>query len=243
MKIVAIYSGKGGVGKTATAVNLSSVCSEKEARVLLCDMDPQGAASYYFRVKAKKKFSSRKLLTGKFDKYIKGTEFPDLDVLPAHYSFRNLDLALAGISSRNRRKALLNVFAPLTSSYDYLFLDCPPNLTLLAENIIAAADIVVSPVIPTTLSLRSLKQLLKMVGKCKVDRKKIRPFFSMVEKRKLMHSSFVDKYKNHSIFLRTQIPFMAEIEKMGLYRRPVGIDSRLSKARRLYRELWAEISI
>lgn len=241
MKIVAIYSGKGGVGKTATAVNLSYACSRTGAKVLLSDMDAQSAASYYFRVKSKKKFNSQKLLAGKFKKFIRGTEFTSIDVLPAHHSFRNLDLALADIKKENQRKAILNVFSPLASEYDYLFLDCPPNLTLLAENIIAAADVVIVPVIPTTLSLRALKQLLKMVGRRKSEVKKIRVFFSMVERRKIMHGLYIEKFRKHPIFLETQIPFMAEIEKMGFSRNPVGADGGLSHAGRLYRELWNEI--
>jgi len=68
MIILAIYRGKGGMGKTATAVNLSSVIAQSGARVLLCDMDSQGAASYYFRIQPKKKYNSSKLLEGKFDK-------------------------------------------------------------------------------------------------------------------------------------------------------------------------------
>ena len=113
MKILAIYSGKGGVGKTATAVNLSSIIAQSGKRVLLCDMDSQGAASYYFRILPKKKYNSRKLLEGKFDKYIKKTEFANLDLLPAHFSFRNLDLALSRLSEEGRPNALLGVFSHL----------------------------------------------------------------------------------------------------------------------------------
>jgi len=220
---------------------LSYACFRTGKKILLCDMDAQGAASYYFHVKPKKRFNSQKLLSGKFNKYIRETEFTDLDVLPAHYSFRNLDLALAGIATKDRQKAILDIFSPLAVEYDYLFLDCPPNLTLLAESIVVAADIVIVPVIPTTLSLRALKQLLKMVGGRKSELKKIRGFFSMVEKRKIMHSMFIEKFRKHPIFLNTQIPFMAEIEKMGLSRNPVGVGGTVSRAAGLYKELWTEI--
>jgi chromosome partitioning protein len=241
MKILAIYSGKGGVGKTAAAVNLSFTAAGSGARVLLCDMDSQGAASYYFKVHPKKKFNSRKLLDGKFDKYIKATDFENLDLLPAHFSFRNLDLALSRMPADDRSNALLNVFAPLHKEYDYLVLDCPPTMTILGENIIEAADLVITPIIPTSLSLLALQRLLKLFKKKKVNRKKLVPFFSMVEKRKTMHTTFLSEYKDHPMFLTTRVPFMAEIEKMGLYRRPVGGDGKASPAAEIYQVLWNEI--
>ncbi|MGB3211555.1 MAG: AAA family ATPase [Desulforhopalus sp.] len=241
MKILAIYSGKGGVGKTATAVNLSSVIAQSGAKVLLCDMDSQGAASYYFKIQPKKKYNSRKLLEGHFDKYIKKTEFPNLDLLPAHFSFRNLDLALSKIEEEGQTKALLGVFQPLQAAYDYLILDCPPTMTILGENIIEAADAVITPVIPTSLSLLALQRLLKLFKKKKVRRKKIVAFFSMVEKRKTMHSLFLNEYGSHPLFLATRIPFMAEIEKMGLSRNPVGVEGKASPAAEQYKRLWQEI--
>lgn len=241
MKILAVFSGKGGVGKTAAAVNLSSVIAQSGQRVLLCDMDSQGAASYYFRVLAKKSYSGKKLLEGKFDKYIRKTDLTALDLLPAHFSFRNLDLALGKMNAKSRVNALLGVFQPLEMTYDYLVLDCPPTLTILGENIIEAADVIITPVIPTTLSILALQRLLKLFQKKKVDQKKIAAFFSMVEKRKTMHSLFLDEYGNHPLFLTTRIPFMAEIEKMGLYRRPVGCDGKNSPAADQYKRLWLEI--
>jgi len=241
MKILAIYSGKGGVGKTATAVNISAIIAETGAKVLLCDMDSQGAASYYFKILPKKKFNSDKLLEGKFDKFIRKTEFARLDLLPAHFSFRNLDLALSRISEDGRTNALLGVFAPLQSTYDYLVLDCPPTLTILGENIIDAADMVLTPVIPTSLSILALQRLLKLFKKKKVSTKKIGAFFSMVEKRKTMHNLFLEEYGSHPFFLATRIPFMAEIEKMGLVRNPVGSDGKASPAATQYKRLWQEI--
>jgi len=241
MKILAIYSGKGGVGKTATAVNLSSVIEQTGKKVLLCDMDSQGAASYYFRSRAKKKYNSSKLLEGKFDKYINKTEYTNLDLLPAHFSFRNLDLALGKIKENGRANALLGVFQPLQTTYDYLILDCPPTLTILGENIIEAADLLITPVIPTSLSLLALQRLLKLFKKKKVSKKKIVAFFSMVEKRKSMHSLFLQEYGEHPLFLASRIPFMAEVEKMGIHRDPVGVDGKLSPAREQYVRLWHEI--
>ena len=241
MKILAIYSGKGGVGKTATAVNLSFTAARSGAKVLLCDMDSQGAASYYYRIKPKKKFNRSRLLNGEFYDFIRGTDFPLLDLLPAHFSFRNLDIAINDERKEEKRQVLASLLVPLADQYDYVILDCPPNVTVLSENIITAADCVVVPVVPTTLSLLALEQLLKLCKKVGCKKKKILAFFSMVERRKLMHTSIMKKYRSYPIFMQSYVPFMAEIEKMGMYRRPVGSSPRKSVASQAYELLWQEI--
>lgn len=241
MKILAIYSSKGGVGKTATAVNLAYTAALSGQRVLLCDMDSQGAASFYFRIKPKKKFNSHKLLKGDFGKYIRESDYAGLDLLPAHFSFRNLDLALNELGEKDRRRALSRLLAPLADDYDALVLDCPPNLTLLSENIIIAADMIVTPVVPTTLSLIALEQLLRLCKKVETDHRKIRAFFSMVESRKTMHRTVMEKYQKYAIFQKTSIPFLAEVEKMGVYRQPVGAVYPASPAAKNYLQLWTEI--
>ncbi|MGA7278256.1 MAG: AAA family ATPase [Desulfocapsaceae bacterium] len=241
MKVIAVYSSKGGVGKTATSVNLAYTASKSGYRVLLCDMDFQGAASFYYRIKPKKKFNRSRLLTGDFYQFIRGTDFDGLDLLPAHFSFRNLDIAIHEGSKQENRLVLSRLLSPLATDYDYVFLDCPPNVTVLSENIITAADCVVVPVVPTTLSLLALEQLLKLLKKVSSKKKKVLGFFSMVERRKVMHASIMKKYQNYPIFMKNYIPFMAEIEKMGLYRRPVGAAPRKSIAALSYEKLWQEI--
>lgn len=241
MKTFAVYSSKGGVGKTAAAVNLAYSAVQCGHRVLLCDLDAQGAASYYFRIRPHKDFNGKKLLKGSLATFIRASDYDRLDLLPAHFSFRNLDLALAKLDQGKRRHALRKLLKSMGQEYDVLVLDCPPNMTLLSENIILAADSVVTPVIPTTLSLIALKQLLKVFRKVGAAESRIDAFFSMVEPRKVMHREMIAAYETYPIFRQVQIPYLAEIEKMGLHRQPVGAFSPGSVAARQYHSLWLEI--
>ena len=107
MKVLASYNIKGGVGKTATAVNLAHLAAAEGARVLVWDLDPQGATSFYFRVKPKVKGGSRGLVRGKraLDDAVKGTDFDHLDLVPADFSYRNMDLELDATKKPTRRLA------------------------------------------------------------------------------------------------------------------------------------------
>ncbi len=241
MKIIALYSSKGGVGKTAAAVNLAFVAARNQSRVLLCDLDSQGAASYYYRIKPKKSFHRSRLLAGRFANHIRATDFAGLDLLPAHFSFRNLDVALSGEKAGKKRLILRELLVPLAADYDFVFIDSPPNLTVLSENIVVAADCIVTPVVPTTLSLLALEQLLKLLKKIDCSKHKVLAFFSMVERRKSMHAQVMEKYGSFSLFMQAQIPFMAEIEKMGLHRQPSGATNPQSPATQAYEQLWLEI--
>lgn len=242
MSILAVYNIKGGVGKTATSVNLAYLSAQQGVKTLLCDLDPQGSASFYFRIRSPKKFNTKKLLKGgeHIEKNIRGTDYPQLDLLPADFSYRNIDIALDELKKSTTR--LNSVLRPLLGEYQQIILDCPPNLTLLAENIFVAADRILVPIIPTTLSLMSLKQLFKFMEKIGQRRQKALVMFSMVEKRKKMHLELMTAMHNRKGVLHAAIPYLADVERMGLYREPVTAALPRSRAAQAYQQLWHELS-
>lgn len=240
MKILAIYNIKGGVGKTASAVNLAWHAARQGLRTLVWDLDPQAAATFYFRIKPKVK-GSRKVLRGKrdLDDVIKGTDFEGLDLLPADFSYRNMDLMLG--EAKKPVLQLLRLLRPLADEYDLLILDCPPSISLVSENIFRAADALLVPTIPTTLSLRTLRQLRDfMAGHDLVV--PVYAFFTMVDMRKRMHQQVLQGDLGEGVArMATTIPYASSVEKMGLARAPLGVFAPYSRAARAYHALWEEV--
>ncbi|TRW95575.1 ParA family protein [Candidatus Methylobacter oryzae] len=244
MNVLAIYSIKGGVGKTSSAVNLAYTAARNGYRTLIWDLDPQGASSYYFRIKPKIKGGSKDLIAGKreLDDLIKGTDFENLDLLPADFSFRNLDLVLD--AKKKPTQQLKKLLKPLADEYDFIFLDCPPNISLLSEAVFEAADILLSPIIPTTLSLRTLEQLEKFINDNDLKKLTLIPFFSMVDRRKKMHRDIMENLlQTHPEILTAAIPCASDIERMGLERMPLGGYIKKSPSTIAYNALWQEILV
>jgi chromosome partitioning protein len=241
VKIFATYNIKGGVGKTATAVNMGFLAARQGYRVLLWDLDPQGAASFLFRVKPRVKGGGKALIQGRrpVDGAIKGTDFDNLDLLPADFTYRNLDLMLDAAKRPDRR--LASLLAPLKSDYDLVILDCPPSISLLSESVLHAADLLLVPLIPTTLSVRTLDQLTDFVAGFNGHRPKVLAFFSMIDRRKRLHTQIAqDLPMQRTDFAATAISALSVVEQMSVHRAPVSAFAPRSQAARQYSELWQE---
>lgn len=242
MKIIACYNIKGGVGKTATAVNLAFIAAREGARVLVIDLDPQGAASFYFRVKPKIKGGGKTLVAGKRDleDLIKATDHQLLDLIPADFSYRNLDLMLE--AEKKSKKRLAKLLKPLTSLYDIIVLDCPPSVSLVSEAVFHAADALLVPLIPTTLSLRTYEQLSSFRDDEKLHDLKLLPFFSMVDRRKHLHREVVDRFPDeHPEALTVHVPYSSMVERMGVERAPLCAYAPRCAPAAAYEALWAEV--
>lgn len=242
MKVIAIYNIKGGVGKTATAVNLSYLASLDGANTLVWDLDPQGAASYYFRIKAKVKGGGQKLVEGKLglEDAIKGTDYESLDLLPADFSYRDMDFFVEVTKKPERR--INRLLKSLSGEYDYVFLDCPPSISSASESVFDAADVLLVPTIPTTLSLRTYKQIKKFFKQEHYDSIKILPFFAMVDMRKQMHRLIVEYPPSFMPdVLDSYIPYASEVERMGIKCAPLGDFAANSRAAICYKSMWDEL--
>ena len=244
MKIIGVYSIKGGVGKTSTAVNMAYLAAAEGRRTLVWDLDPQGAASFYFRVKPKVKGGVSALLRGKreLDAVIKGTDFELLDLLPADFSYRNMDILLEGPKKRITAQ-LERLLRPIRREYDLVFLDCPPSISLMSENIFRAAHALLVPVVPSTLSARTLEQLDEFLAKDDAHGKlRLLPFFSMVDPSRALHAETMARLAaDYPNILGTPIPQTPEVERMGLHRMPLPAYAPSNVAARAYQSLWAEL--
>jgi cellulose biosynthesis protein BcsQ len=242
MKIIAVTNIKGGVGKTTTAVNLAFLCAAAGRATVLWDLDPQAAATYMLRCEPNERVSAKKLIAGKRElpEVLIQSEYPKLDMLPSDLSYRNFDVHLS--ERKHPTERLLKMSRSLRGLYAALFLDCPPGISLLSENVLRAADAVVVPLLPTPLSVRMLAQLRDFVEMNQWTDLKLLPFFSMVDRRKSLHHEVIETTRaQFPEILATEVPYSSEIERMSLRRAPIAAYAPRSAAGQIYNALWKEM--
>jgi len=228
---IAIYSLKGGVGKTTLAVNLAWCAATLSARrTLLWDLDPQ-AASTFLLGGARGKAQAQAVFTRDVEpsKLAHGTDIGRLDLIGADASLRGLDLLFHEL---DKKKRLAKLLGQLDKAYDRMLLDCPPGLTETSEQVMRAADLIVVPVIPSPLSERALAEVEAHLGKGKV----LMPVHSMVDRRRKLQAEALEKHPGWPV-----IPMASIVESMAARRAPVGAFASRTTGGKAFTDLWQAI--
>lgn len=240
MTVLALYNLKGGVGKTAAAINLAYLSAVDGYKTLIWDLDPQGSSSFYLDVKAVNKNETKKLFAEEIDleDAVQSSAFENLFIIPADISARNIDTFLSDVKhSKKKLKSLVSQ----VKGYNIVILDCPPGISLLHENIFNAADWILMPNIPTTLSINSFETVAEYFKNNGLEKSKLKCFFSMVDHRKNLHHEVMQQFYKDKLFFKSYIPYLSDVEKMGVHQQPLFEYANSSYAAQCFRDLWYEV--
>lgn len=248
MRTIAIVNQKGGVGKTTTTINLAAALTLHGKRVLILDLDPQGNASTGLGLmRADRNQTSYDLLVDEIDidDTIHETSVPNLQIIPSDMDLSGAELEIGEAAGRTTR--LKTALAGLTPKPDYVLIDCPPSLSLLTVNALAAADSVLVPLQCEFYALEGLSQLLKTVEMAKAN---INPsliiegvMLTMYDARNRLSAQVaadVRKHLGRAVF-KTLIPRNVRIAEAPSYGRPVLMYDRHCAGSVAYMDLAKEI--
>ena len=237
-KIIAVTNQKGGVGKTTTAVNLSACVAALGKRVLLVDIDPQGNATSGLGKNDSDGATIYDVLIGEAtaEEAVVETGFGSLDLIPTAIELAGAEIELVAVE--NREKLLKAALEPLRARYDYIFIDCPPSLSLLTLNALTAADSVLIPIQCEYYALEGVGQLVNTV---KLMRRKLNPelavegiLLTMFDGRTNLCAQVVQEVRNHfrDEAFETMIPRNVRLSEAPSYGLPIHLyDARCSGAK------------
>lgn len=246
-KIIAITNQKGGVGKTTTAINLSASVAAMGKRVLLVDIDPQGNATSGVGRSGTDTNNIYDVLIGEAQpqEAILPTGFDALDLMPTAIELAGAEIEMVGME--DREQLLKNALEKLRASYDYIFIDCPPSLSLLTINALTAADSVLIPIQCEYYALEGLGQLMNTV---KLMRRKLNPklgitgvLLTMFDSRTNLCAQVVQEVRGHftNEVFATMIPRNVRLSEAPSYGLPIHrYDARCIGAK-AYAELAKEV--
>ena len=245
-KIISVANQKGGVGKTTTTVNLSTILAKKGKKVLLIDADPQGNATSGLGVDKEVELSTYDLLVNdnKIEELLQDTAIKNLKVCPSNINLAGAEVELVNMMSREQR--LKEKLDSAKQLFDFVFIDCPPSLGLITLNSFTASDSVLIPVQCEYFALEGLGQLLNTINLVKKHlNKNIEvegALLTMYDIRTNLSNQVVKevkKYFNNKVY-STVIPRNVKLSEAPSYGMPITIYDPHSKGAKSYEKFAKE---